>query len=162
MHHEVKLVEFPEQPDVLDRGFRQKYLHSPYRCSWEQNGRQVRLTAPAGMLYNGASVPQIVWSLYPPHVLDRAAVFHDLIYHRGGVMRPGEHEYLDESGLWVDVPGVWTRNAADTFFFKQLNVDPNGPGWFKRQAAYRVVRIFGSGSWAPADRFDPALDRRPI
>ncbi len=151
MHPQETRV-FPARPDVLDEGFRQKTLHSPYQYRWRQNGREVRLTAPAGLQYNGASVPRLVWSLYPPHALDKAAVFHDMIYHRGGVMRPGEHEYLDDEGQWVDVGGQWTRSAADGLFFRQLRADPDGPGWFGRRVAYRAVRLFGGGRWAPKDR----------
>jgi hypothetical protein len=148
MFHPQELRIFPAQPDVLDLGNRQKELHSPYRYNWEQNGYKVRLTIPAGLIYNGASVPQFVWSIYPPHALDRAAVFHDFIYHNAGVMPPGVHQYYD--GLdeeWKDVGGVWTRNSADTLFFKHLQEDPGGPGWFRQQAAYRAVRIFGGSRW---------------
>ncbi len=148
MKHPQTLVVFPQQPDALDLGSRQKELHSPYRYKWTQNGRSVRLTVPAGFIYSGASVPQFVWSIYPPHALDRAAVFHDYIYRYGGKLPSGTHEYYD--GLddeWKDVGGIWTRNATDTLFFKHLKEDPGGPGWFRQQAAYRVVRLFGGPRW---------------
>lgn len=148
MFHPQELVNFPDQPDALDLGDRQKRLHSPYRCTWEQNGRTVRLTVPADFVYNGASVPQIVWSIYPPHALDRAAVFHDFIYRHAGVMPPGTHQWLDaDTGTWHTVPGAWSRGAADALFFRHLSQDPNGPGWLKRRLAYGAVRAFGRSRW---------------
>lgn len=121
MPHPVRPRTFPEQPDTLDLGHREKKLHSPYIYEWEQYGAQLRLVVPAGFTYNGASVPQIVWSIYTPHALDRAAVFHDFIYRMGGDLPAGSYQYrYDEEDDWKDFPGDthWSRRAADTLFFK--------------------------------------------
>lgn len=148
MHHPSKIVNFPSQPDVLDLGNRKKQLHSPYRFEWFQNGRRVRLTVPEGFVYNGASVPSFVWSIYPPHALDRASVFHDFIYRDNGFMPLGAHQYYDESTeKWVDITKVWTRSAADSLFKKHLAQDPKGPGWLRRNLAYSMVRSFGKSYW---------------
>lgn len=158
-HHPQATVDFPDQPDVLDRGDRVKVLHSPYRCTWEHKGQQVRLTVPAGFVYNGASVPQLLWSIYPPHALDRAAVFHDFLYRGAGLLPYGAHEYL--TGLntpgayrWVPITARWTRAAADRLFFEQLRQDPKGPGWVRQRMAYAMVRAFGGGRWGPSSPDD--------
>lgn len=153
MHHPQELVYFPSHPDVLDRGDRNKVLHSPYRCTWNQDGIDVRLTVPAGFVYNGASVPQVLWSIFPPHALDRAAVFHDFIYRGAGLLPAGSHEYLAGWG-WSPMTVRWTRSAADALFFRHLSQDPRGPGWLRRRMAYGVVRAFGGGMWGPSSPDD--------
>ena len=150
MHHPVETVTFPAQPDVLDLGHRQKELHSPYQVKWEQEGRLIRLKVPAGFVYNGASVPSFVWSFYPPHALDRAAVFHDFIYRDRGVMPSGAHQYFaSETGRWRDIEGVWSRSAADALFERHLAADPRGPGRIRRKLAVAAVRAFGGSYWGP-------------
>lgn len=148
MHHTPRVREFPEQPDVLDLGFRRKELHSPYRYMWFQDGRWVRLTVPIGFIYNGASVPSALWSLFPPHSLDKAAVFHDFLYRAKGIIPTGSHEYWDGEA-WAGMTPVWTRSQADDLFGRMLKEDPRGPGAVRRSLAYRVVRLFGGGSWGP-------------
>lgn len=146
MNHPHRVRTFPEQPDVLDLGDRQKELHSPYQCVWEQNGRSVRFVVPTGFVYNGASVPQALWSIYPPHALDRAAVFHDFIYRVAGKIPSGVHQYLDGEE-WKDVGGYWTRPQADKFFYHQLTEDPKGPRRWRQWAAWASVRAFGGSRW---------------
>lgn len=144
--HPVEVVDFPAQPDVLDLGNRQKKLHSPYRYTWEQDGQMVRLTVPAGFVYNGASVPSFLWSIYAPHALDRAAVFHDFIYRDNGILPFGAHQ-VQWNGSWTTITPIWTRSAADRLFEKHLAMDPQGPGWLRRKLARAMVRAFGGGYW---------------
>lgn len=159
MPHPQRRVHFPEQPDAMDLGFRWKKLHSPYMCTWDQDGVKVRLTVPAGFVYNGASVPQVLWSVFPPHALDRAAVFHDFIYRAAGVLPFGSHQYLREMltpgvSRWETMTPVWTRSQADSLFLDQLAQDPDGPGWVRRKVAFATVGALGGGKWGPSSIYD--------
>lgn len=154
MNHPVESKYFPQQPDVLDLGDRQKELHSPYIYQWTEDywgcSVELRFIVPAGFVYNGASVPQKVWSIYPPHSLDRAAVFHDFIYRTGGVLAPGTYQYRYPGTVtWSDFPKStkWSRSAADRLFREQLHKDPKGPEGWRVYAAWLAVRAFGGSRW---------------
>jgi hypothetical protein len=46
------------------------------------------VTAPVGFWTDGASVPRILWRIYPPFgEYFRAAVVHDFMYYRGSFVR---------------------------------------------------------------------------
>lgn len=144
----IRPVCFPDYPHQLDLGRRRKRLLSPYRYEWTEHGVHYRLTAPKGFEHDGASVPRIVWSLLPPHSLDRSAVFHDLAYQRGGEFRPGEYQMWMPGGDWKDVDLPWSRARADKFFRRLLGEDPKGPEEHSRAGAYWAVRIGGAfGAW---------------
>jgi hypothetical protein len=163
MTHPLELREFPDHPLQLDKGFRRMELLPPYRYAYEEGGKSYRITVPAGFEHDGASVPKVVWSLYRPHKLDRAAVFHDLIYKRGGALEPGEHQLLDGED-WVDVDRQWSRDEADLLFKRLLKLDPNGPGLVHRRLAYLGVRSAGGRhAWRgpPADLPRPRHRPRP-
>lgn len=154
LHHPVEIRTFPEQPDVLDLGHREKVLHSPYRTEWREESEwgpyYSRLTVPAGFAYNGASVPQFLWSIYPPHALDRAAVFHDFIYRTKGMLPDGAYQYKYLSmDRWENFPDdtKWERDVADKLFYHHLSQDPKGPNVFRRRAAWLAVRAFGGSRW---------------
>lgn len=147
MLHHTKVRRFPDKVDQFAIEGRRKELHVPYRYEYTYNGRRYRLTAPAGFKHDGASVPRAVWSFYPPHPLDRAAIFHDLLYRRQGKLKPGEFQVQTENGDWVDVDATWTRKQADLLFREMIDQDPHGPGYIRRSAAYWAVRGFGRWAW---------------
>lgn len=157
LDHPSEVRVFPEQPDVIDLGSREKLLHSPYRTEWRGEAEwgpfYARLTVPVGFVYNGASVPQFLWSIYPPHALDRAAVFHDFIYRTEGVLSLGAYQYRyisdAQADWWENYPEdtEWTRSAADKLFHRHLSQDPKGPGAFRQRAAWFAVRTFGGSRW---------------
>lgn len=89
-----------------------------------------RITVKAGFCFDGASIPQGVWSsighpFTPAYV--RAALLHDVAYHSGAV----------------------TKSTADQAFRDLLDAD--GVSWIRRQTMFRAVSLFGGRSYHQGD-----------
>ena len=100
-----------------------------------------RVTCKKGMKTDLASVPRACWTFLAPWDVARAAVIHDHLYAKLRWYYHSE-EYNKE---------VWTqgRTIADKVFLLGMNAaEPIVPAW-KKHAAYRSVRMFGS---RPASR----------
>lgn len=86
--------------------------------------RNIGIQIPTGFVTDFASVPRILWSLFPP--IGRygyAALFHDYVYWQQEI----------------------TRKSADLVFndtMKELGV----PTW-KRTMLFLAVRLFGRSAW---------------
>ncbi|AYV94403.1 DUF1353 domain-containing protein [Fusobacterium necrophorum] len=87
------------------------------------------ITVPKGFITDGASVPRIFWTLFPPQgKYTPAAIIHDFLYSE-----------CNDTGI--------NRTLADRIFLhimKELGVS-----FLKRTAMYRAVRNFGESSWKP-------------
>jgi len=93
--------------------------------------REHFVTVPRGFITDFASIPKILWSIYPPTgYYAHAALLHDYIYSTGGRC----------VGLFPA-----TRKEADEWFFMQMKTD--GVGWRTRWTMYFAVRLFGRSSW---------------
>ncbi|MGH8437116.1 MAG: DUF1353 domain-containing protein [Pseudomonas sp.] len=92
----------------------------------EDSGEWVNV--PAGYLTDGASVPQVLWSLIPPWgAYGQAAVVHDLVC-----------EYLS---ITVDgQPHAVTRAECDAILLEAMAV--LGVPVLKRQAIYQAVSLY--------------------
>lgn len=84
---------------------------------------------PAGMVTDGASVPEIFWPSFPPF----GPWFHAALFHDWG------YTTLNRS---------FTRAEVD-FIFKELMYNVGVP-WHKREIIYRAVRLFGGRSYRGA------------
>ena len=145
-----KVVEFPAWPREQRVGRRLWRLDAPYRVEYEMDGERYRLTVPAGFLYDGASVPRFVWSILAADKLHKASVPHDFAYEVGGVMPLGSWQWIDERGVWRDVPHDMTRKHSDRLLRLMARKDDEGPRTGAgARAAYRGVRWFGGSSWGP-------------
>lgn len=82
------------------------------------------IVAPEGFWTDFASVPAFLWPIIDPYELGRAPVLHDFLYFAG-----------------------WRSDRAycDAAFMAGMEVD--GIPFWKRNAAYRAVRMFGRGAW---------------
>lgn len=79
---------------------------------------------PRGFVTDFASVPRLVWALISSTDLgDVGPVVHDWKYRNG----------------------IGSRSAVDKEFLR--NMEREKIAWWKRQLAYRAVRLFGGSSW---------------
>jgi hypothetical protein len=86
------------------------------------NGRQ--LFVPRGTVSNGASVPRLLWWIYPPYgTYTYPAVVHDHLYENN----------------------LYTRKFADRQFL--LDMGKTNTNAFTKWLFYYVVRIFGGINW---------------
>jgi hypothetical protein len=86
------------------------------------NGRQ--LFVPRGTVSNGASVPRLLWWIYPPYgTYTYPAVIHDFLYENN----------------------LYTRKFADRQFL--IDMGRCNTNKFTKWLFYYIVRIFGSLNW---------------
>jgi hypothetical protein len=103
--------------------------------------RGYQLTVPAGFRFDLASIPRALWSLEAPFELSIAApVVHDWGYRHGGAIPVGSPS---SSGTYPTQ--VFSRANVDAFFLDIMA--QRGVSWWRRQVAYRAVRLFGGSSW---------------
>jgi hypothetical protein len=90
-------------------------------------GSGVCITVPAGFYTDLASIPRLMWTLFPPDgQWVKAAVIHDYLYLFKGL-------------------GIYSRAQADAIFLEAMEV--LGVSWAQRSLIYRAVRIGGNGGW---------------
>jgi hypothetical protein len=92
-------------------------------------GRTPRtIYVPAGYRHDGASVPRLAGiAIQKTDLGEVPAATHDKLYQTGGLF------------------GLYSRAEADALFRDLMAL--YGVTWWKRQAAYRAVRLFGGGAW---------------
>lgn len=91
-------------------------------------------TVPAGFYSDGASVPRICWTLYPPFggQYEPAAWVHDYLYAYA------EDEYGTDNGHI-------SRGEADGLFYEAM--ETLGFRWTGRNTIHRAVRMGGWNTW---------------
>ena len=99
--------------------------------------RGFEIHVPAGFRFDLASIPPRLWSLINPMQLTViSALAHDILYHYGGSCPWG----------MIQPHREFTRKDADVLFLDLMQRE-GVPVW-RRQAAYRAVRVFGGFAWA--------------
>ncbi len=94
-------------------------VHEPL----QYEGAREDFTVPVGFTTDFASVPRLLWAIIPPTgKYTKAAVMHDWFYRE---------KFL-------------SRKDADGLFRRMMK--ESGVPWWRRQAMYRAVRMFG---WIP-------------
>jgi hypothetical protein len=97
-----------------------------------------KFEVPAGFETDFASIPQFLWSVFPPHGRHtRAAVLHDYLY--------------------VEAPGGISRKDVDGLFLRTMG--ELGTAWWRRRLMYRAVRLFGGRLWKKARRKQAKRER---
>lgn len=82
------------------------------------------IVVPAGTVTDLASVPRLLWAIFPPHGRwAKAAIVHDYLYQGA----------------------IKTKDYADRVFFDAMTV-LGVPKW-RRVLMYWAVRLFGRGSY---------------
>ena len=144
-------LEHPLNVPIADRLYR---LVETYVYEWEKSVpgtelvHEYRITVPKGYVYDGASVPRIVWTvsgLTPDGLIRAAALVHDWIYDHKGHLPEGSQQYKDADGQWPTLHVTWNRKAADRIFGRIMREAEVSK--LKRRAAYRAVRLFGWIGW---------------
>jgi hypothetical protein len=136
------------QPDIVPVTDELYRLDEDYEYRWTKFDTIYRITIPAGFIYDGASVPRIVWTISgitPDGLIRAAALVHDWIYFHAGKLPNGSHQYLNTDAHWSDILGRWRREHADRIFariMREANVPKS-----KRRMAYRAVWFFGWFRW---------------
>jgi hypothetical protein len=101
-----------------------------------------KVTAPAGLKTDMASVPRFMWWLIAPFDVARAAVIHDVLYsairkfryHGGG-----------------DAMAERAKTAADLVFKHAMDdAEPPVPS-YKKYLCYQAVNWFGASSIKPSE-----------
>lgn len=88
------------------------------------------VTVPAGFVTDGATVPRMFWSIFPPWgIYGQAAVLHDYLCVNRQLTKNGDKENLSVS-----------QREIDKIFYKAMKVLET-PVW-KRSIIYASVRIW--------------------
>ena len=122
-------------------------LVEDYTYGWTHRGTPYRILVPAGFIYDGASVPRPLWSVFglrPDGLIRSAALVHDWIYRFAGELPEGCFQrHVD--GVWRDVERGWLRYDTDRLFGRMMR--ETGLSQFRRRAAFLAVHWFGRRSW---------------
>lgn len=114
------------------------------------------LVVPQWATSDLASVPRFLWSVCAPFELGLAAPFvHDYLYRHAGriecmVVSNGfglrARDLTDNSrySAYYAVH-VFGREQVDKIFLDLM--EQEGVSWWRRQSAYRAVRMFGGKAW---------------
>ena len=104
--------------------------------------RSGKVTAPAGLKTDMASVPRFMWWLIAPFDVARAAVIHDVLYAK---IRNFRYHGGD------DATAFKAKKVADLVFKHAMDdAEPPVPGW-KKFLCYQAVNVFGKSSIAPTE-----------
>lgn len=170
----VGLIELPEdgmryrdvvEPEVQVLATNRFGTIEGWEYRWEHGGLLHRIQVDAGTIYDGASIPLLAqpftggkWGLGlgPP-------LPHDLFYRSGGDLGKLDYARHQIYGTlrfgppvapalvgpaiygWKDAGVPWTRSEVDRLFARHMR--ELGVGRFRRRSAYRMVQLFGRGSW---------------
>lgn len=108
-------------------------LEAPYSYQHAAN----RIGVPNQFEFDLASIPRPFWWLVAPFELSIAApLLHDYLYRYGGDPPDGS----------IVPPRTYTRKETD-LLFREIMAEEGVSPW-RRVAAYRAVRWFGSGAWS--------------
>ena len=122
-------------------------LMAEYIYKWDKNGETYRIVVPKGFIYDGASIPRLVWTLTgmrPDGLLRAAALVHDFLYEHKGKMPKGTYQMRSDK-RYTDLNDQWSRKNADKMFARILK--ESGVSRFKRRMACRAVRLGGWLAW---------------
>lgn len=142
------MITQPHNVPVSERDYE---LAEDYAYEWMHKGEVYRIFIPKGLIYDGASVPRIVWTisgLTPDGLLRAGALVHDFIYMHKGVLPPGSWQRETHVGfekVWIDMYTKWNRKQADAML--QRILEESGVSAYRRTLAYSAVRMFGGKYW---------------
>lgn len=97
------------------------------------------ITAPEGMVSDGASIPRIAWRYIDPEdpCILFASIVHDYLYSAKGCVE------IVKDGFAHAV--MLTRAQADKILIEAMAA--SGARWDQQKAVYAAVRLFGGGHW---------------
>lgn len=110
-------------------------------------GVPYKIVVPKDFIYDGASIPRILWSLSgirPDGLIRAAALVHDFLYRYRGRLPKG-HSYYWDIETWRDSNSGYSRSESDKVFLELMGRAKISK--VKRYLAYYAVRLFGRFSW---------------
>lgn len=137
------------QPHIIPVSEGVYRLDQDYTYEYSHDGQKFRLFIPEGFMYDGTSVPRILWTLTgitPDGIFRAASLVHDYIYNYEGKLPVGVQTYYDiKDQTWKIATGHWGRKSADKLFARMLR--EFGVSRTRRRFAYYAVRAFGYLYW---------------
>ncbi len=119
----------PMTPQHRQNGIAEWELQADMSVLWV-NGARFELRIPAGFKTDLASIPRLLWAIFPPTGKNmRAAIVHDYCYRQR-------------------VP--FSRFLADAVF-REIMIRDGVPAW-RRMAMYYAVRAFGWLWWSKGEK----------
>ena len=95
-----------------------------FKVNSNTQAKRIWIEVPADYVTDLASVPRVLWSIFPPHGrYAKAAIVHDYLYSNA----------------------LGTKQWADSVFLEAMTV-LNVPRW-RRTVMYLAVRLFGRGKY---------------
>lgn len=144
-------VNHPNIEPITDKLYRlERNFSYTWKMPWRKKGSVLvqRIIIPKGFLYDGASVPRLVWTISgirPDGLIRAAALVHDYLYRHKGILPEGKYLYLNSNKTWHNLYTLWNRKLSDKLFIRIMR--EAGMKKYKRRIAYIAVRIFGKRSW---------------
>lgn len=124
-------MPFKDSPVFAQIGPRKFELREPLKYE----GNRDEWLVPVGFTTDLASVPQFLWSMFPPFGnYTTAAIIHDFLYEERPLSRHPAGGYEPIS-----------RKDADGVFLRIMKEE--GVSWWRRRVMYRAVRTFGWTYW---------------
>lgn len=119
-------------PDNAIRGTELWYTRNDFTFFIGPVSDQRYVTVPAGFVTDGATVPRMFWSIFPPWgIYGQAAVLHDFLCTNRKLTKNGDSDDLDV-----------TQAESDKIFYKAMKVLKT-PLW-KRAVIYASVRVWNA------------------
>lgn len=128
----------PLEVSNIPQGFKLFQLTENYIASWTYNNKERTILVPVGFQWDGASVPQFLWSftgLYPGGIMLAPSVIHDWIYISKGRLT----DYITGETFRM------TRAECDLLFKSHLEYV--GMPEAKINIAYKGVKYLGWTYW---------------
>ena len=95
-----------------------------FKVNSNTQAKRIWIEVPADYVTDLASVPRVLWSVFPPHGrYAKAAIVHDYLYSNA----------------------IGTKTWADQVFLEAMTI-LNVPRW-RRWLMYQAVRLFGRGNY---------------
>jgi hypothetical protein len=133
----TELRNFPEPPTyewhhtVRDLFGNEKHyfrLTHPYRYTWKKDGVMYRITVPAGLITDKASIPRIIQRTFgftPDGPIELVTPFHDFGCQKKGMLGLAYEKFrplgdLGIVGVWEVDHTRWTDEALDRLFFRMM------------------------------------------
>ena len=143
----IYLFRMP-QPKIVPISDRRYTLVEDYHVNVvTSDSRRCMIHIDAGFENDGASVPRFLWWFLRPDGLHRgAALVHDFLYDKGGML--DDHEFMEWhqcEDSWVHKPEFFRKSSAD-LIFRDMMIN-SGINKSRAEIAYQMVKIFGKGNY---------------
>lgn len=112
----------------------------------DDDGRYRKIHCKEGIIYDGASVPNILGllgDLHPNGVLRPNALPHDLLFIFRGKNFPKGMQWVWTDGRWFPDDKEWTWTMSDKLF-RRISYEYNRMKDWKKRWSYRILH---AGSW---------------